>query len=75
MRRREFVTLLGGAVAAWPIAVRAQQPTVPVIGCLSFTSPDERPTLLSAFLQGLEQEGYVIGRNVAIEYRPAAGQL
>jgi len=72
MMRREFISLLGGAIA-WPIAVRAQQPTVPVIGYLSFTSPDERPTLLAAFRQGLEQEGYVIGRNVAIEYRSAAG--
>ena len=48
---------------------------MPVLGYLSFTSPDERPTLLTAFLQGLEQAGYVVGRNVAIEYRSAGGQF
>jgi len=73
MRRREFIALLGSVTAAWPLALRAQQSALPVIGYLSFTSPDERPTLLVAFRQGLEQEGYVIGRNVAIEYRSAAG--
>ena len=73
MRRREFVRLIGVATAVWPLAASAQQPAIPVIGYLSFTSPDERPTLHAAFRQGLEQEGYVIGRNVAIEYRSAAG--
>jgi putative ABC transport system substrate-binding protein len=73
MRRRELLRLLAGIAGAWPLAVRAQQPAMPVIGYLSFTSPDERPTLLAAFRQGLEQAGYVIGRNVAVEYRSAAG--
>jgi putative ABC transport system substrate-binding protein len=63
VKRREFIAGLGG-VAAWPLMARGQKPTVPLIGYLSFTSPDERPTLLTAFLQGLEQAGYVVGRNV-----------
>ena len=74
MKRRELLKLLAGIAGAWPVAVRAQQPAMPVIGYLSFTSPDERPTLLAAFRQGLEQAGYVIGRNVAVEYRSAAGK-
>ena len=73
MKRRELLKLLAGIAGTWPVAVRAQQPAMPVIGYLSFTSPDERPTLLAAFRQGLEQAGYVIARNVAIEYRSAAG--
>src|SRR5271156_6834743 len=73
MRRRQFMGLVGGAVVASPIAGRAQQPTIPVIGYLSLTSPEERPTLLTAFFKGLGLSGYVIGRNVAIEYRSAAG--
>jgi putative tryptophan/tyrosine transport system substrate-binding protein len=73
MRRREFFGVLGGAVAAWPIPASAQRP-MPIIGYLSLTSPDERPTLLQAFFKGLELAGYVVGRNVAIEYRSADGQ-
>jgi len=73
MRRRDFIVFVANAAAGWPLAAGAQQPAMTVIGYLSFTSPDERPTLLAAFGQGLEQEGYVIGRNVAIEFRSAAG--
>src|SRR5215471_3394460 len=73
MRRREFVAFLGGAVA-WPVSARAQQPTIPVIGFVSGGSPDTFGYLVSAFRQGLNDTGYVEGRNVAIEFRWAEGQ-
>jgi putative ABC transport system substrate-binding protein len=74
MRRREFITLIGGAAVAWPIAVRAQQPATPVIGFLSDASPGPYAPLVAAFHQGLKETGFVEAQNVAIEYRWAEGQ-
>jgi ABC-type uncharacterized transport system substrate-binding protein len=75
MRRREFVSLLGGTALAWPLVARAQQPAMPVIGFLDTRSPDGMTDRLRAFREGLKDSGYVERENVAIEYRWAENQL
>src|SRR5262249_41105404 len=72
-RRREFITLLGGAAASWPLPARAQHPTIPVIGFMSARSPEDSVHVLEAFRRGLKEGGFVESENLAVQFRWARG--
>ena len=72
--RREFITLLGGAAAAWPVVARAQQPAMPVIGFLGASTPSTESQRVAAFVQRLRELGWIDGRNLTLEYRWAEGR-
>ena len=74
MRRRDFIKVIAGSAATWPLAVRAQQPTIPVIGFMHARSAEDTVGQVAAFRRGLTEAGLVEGQNVKIEYRFAAGQ-
>src|SRR5262245_1531291 len=75
MRRREFITLLGGAAVSWPLVTHAQQRAMPIVGILSPATPDADGNRMNAIRLGLKDTGYVEGENVTIEYRSAGNQL
>jgi putative ABC transport system substrate-binding protein len=75
MRRREFITFLGSAVAAWPLPARAQKPSQPVIGYLGLTSPKGEAEMAGSFLKGLKEAGFEEGRNVTVEFLFADGDV
>src|SRR5258705_3971528 len=74
MKRREFITLLGGAVFAWPLATRAQQAAMPIVGFVSSRSPEASVRVVAAFRKALNETGYVEGQNVMVEYNWLEGQ-
>jgi putative ABC transport system substrate-binding protein len=72
--RRQFISALGGVIVAWPLAARAQQPAMPVVGCINPGSPDASAPRVAAFRKGLNETGYVEGQNVTVEYHWLEGQ-
>ncbi len=73
--RRQFISAIGGAAVAWPLAARAQQPALPVVGFLNLNSPEAMGDYIAAFKLGLNQTGFVEGQNVTLEYRWARGDM